>query len=314
MDLGLPHPGDGRFVSLDDMVAELWAKAQEALASLGVLDEHQSVQAERLDALLTRLDAQAAAHALLGERVAKLESDTRVEALTQRLTALEARVRKLEGGPAFGVDMSGWQTVEQVAAAAADPNVEFIILKATEGMGGRNSLYPAQRAAAGDKFIGAYHFAWPNQDPAKEAANFLEYAALKPGQWAFYDGEDWGETDPAKPNYARDKAMRDATPWTQRLSFQFEWSRIVKAAGIRVGAYHNWEWIKGLRGASTLAQWPTLTSHPLWLAQWSGVAGKHDTVTSKDGTNPDSWPIIAHQYAKTPYDLNWTPDIRALKE
>jgi hypothetical protein len=313
----IPHPEDpSRWLPVEEAIGTLW---RDNLAALALIEGHDArlaaqrsvlsdltARVEKVETLTARVDSLEAANATLTTTAAGLRKD--VDALAARVKALEPL-----SGPAFGPDMSGWQTVEQVAAAAADPDVDFIILKATEGMSGRNSLYPAQRAAAGDKFLGAYHFAWPSQDPAKEAANFLEYAALKVGEVAFYDGEDWGETDSTKPNYARDKAMRDATPWSQRVGFQLEWLRIVKARPLVARSYHNWSWIKGLRGGATLAQWDALTSDWLWLAEPTGTPGQHSTVMAKDGSNDDDWPIVLHQYATKPYDLNWTPDIAALR-
>ena len=215
-------------------------------------------------------------------------------------------------GPALGRDFSGWQSVEEVAAAAADPNVKFIILKATEGMRTVNSKYAAQRAAAGDKFIGAYHLAWPSQDVSAEAAHFLDVAQLAPGQIAFYDGEDWGETDPTKPNYVRDKAMRDATPWSRRVAFQLDWSSIVGGRQLRVIPYHGWSWIKGLRNGSTLHQWQSLTDFGLWLVEPTGQPGVHSTVTAKDGSNEDDWPILLHQYISGAEDHNYAADFSEL--
>lgn len=315
------HPESGQWTPVDELVVEQWSRV-EALAdttakSIAEQAQGLAVQSDRVDALVARLESQQVDIDVMGKRLTVLEKlPARIDALTADLAVLKAQVAILEikakTGPAFGPDMSGWQTVEQVAAAAADPDVDFIILKATEGEGGRNSLYPAQRAAAGAKFLGAYHFGWASQDPVKEAANFTGYANLGPEHIAFYDGEDWGETDSTKPNYTRDKAMRDATSWSTRVGFQLAWINIVSKSNA-VMSYHNWSWIKGLRGGATLAQWDSLTSRPLWLAEPTGTPGQHSTVTAKDGSNEDDWQILLHQFATKPYDQNWTPDIAALR-
>ena len=80
--------------------------------------------------------------------------------------------------------------------------------------------------------------------------------------------------------------------------------------------YLNWTWIKGMRTAATAAQWAELTSYPLWLAEYTNVPGKHSTVTSKDGTSQDSWPIILHQYGSNAAGLDgdYTPDIDGLRK
>ena len=67
----------------------------------------------------------------------------------------------------YGVDVSGHQTLEQVKAACANPKYGFAIVKATEGLSYDSPSYAAQMAAVRDAGLcaGAYHFAWPNQDP-----------------------------------------------------------------------------------------------------------------------------------------------------
>ena len=103
--------------------------------------------------------------------------------------------------------------------------------------------------------------------------------------------------------------------WATRVSYAINWLAAVKS---RTGAtpliYLNWSWIKGLRTAATAAQWAQLTSYPLWLAEYTNVPGKHSTVTSKDGTSQDSWPILLHQYAVDTLDRDYTPDIDGLRK
>jgi GH25 family lysozyme M1 (1,4-beta-N-acetylmuramidase) len=236
----------------------------------------------------------------LGTAVTELDAlPERMAAMETRLDAIVAMVESLRTGPASGVDVSGHQTLEQVRTLAADADVAFVIVKATEGETWTSPDYATQRTASGAKFLGAYHFAWPNQDPAKEATHFLATAALKPGQLALLDMEraEAGES------------------WATRVAYALAWLDAVKAAtGAAPLLYLNWSWIKAMRTAATADQWKRLTAYPLWLADWSGVPGKHSTVTSKDGTNPDSWPILLHQYAVLDgIDRNWTPDLAALR-
>ena len=297
------HPSTGDWVPVGDLLTDVYRIGQETAASV---DSAEALLAD----LDTRVDSQRAALDALTERVALLEElPARLDALKSAFDTLAARVAGLERstGPQYGVDVSGHQSLEQVQAAATDPRNAFVIVKATEGMSGRNADYSAQRAATGSKFLGAYHFAWSNQDPLKEAANFLAGAALKPGEVAFLDVENWGTGPHPTPEM-------QATSWAQRVTFALAWLDEVKAkTGGTPVLYANWDWIKNLRTAATAAQWTRLTAYPLWLADYSGTGGKHSTVTSKDGSNPDSWPIRLHQYLVNDLDRNWTPDIAALR-
>ena len=308
LSLGLPHPGDAsRWVPVADLLAELYAKLQAAGAMLDqqaqTLIDHDvqfKVHGEALDAHRTALDGMAAQIETLTGRL-KEESDARAE-LAVWATELEARIEALEpqNGPAFGVDVSGHQTLAQVQAAAGDNANRFVIVKATEGEGWKADVYPAQVGAVrtAGKLAGAYHFAWCNQDPLKEAANFLAGAALKPGDMAALDLE-------------RETAGES---WATRVTYALAWLDEVKAkTGATPLVYVNWNWIKGLRTAATVAQWDRLVAYPLWLAQWTGTAGQFDTVSPKTGSSK-GWPVVVHQYAVVDnLDRNWTPDLAALR-
>lgn len=204
--------------------------------------------------------------------------------------------------PAEGVDVSGHQTLERVRELTTDPKVGFVVVKATEGMHALNDDYAAQMELARQqeaKVAGAYHYGWPVQDPTVEAEHFVSTADLGPGEIAALDLE----------------RTADGDSWANRVMYALTWLRYVYAAtGARPLIYLNWSWIKSLRTAATAAQWAELTSFPLWLADWSNVPGKHATVTSKDGTSQDSWPILIHQYGVVDgIDRDWTPNLTALR-
>ena len=103
--------------------------------------------------------------------------------------------------------------------------------------------------------------------------------------------------------------------WAQRVAYAVAWlDEVKRLTGATPLIYLNWYWIQNMRTAATQAQWDRLVSYPLWLAEWSKVPGQHSTVTSKDGANPDSWPILIHQYAVVDnLDRDWTPDLKALQ-
>ena len=195
------------------------------------------------------------------------------------------------------MDVSGHQTLEQVKAACANPKYGFAIVKATEGLSYDSPSYAAQMAAVRDAGLcaGAYHFAWPNQDPLKEAEHFARVAALKPGELACLDVENWPEIT--------------AASWTQRLTYTLAWLREVKRlTGATPLVYANWDWIKGLRTAATVAQWDELVTFPLWIAQYR-AAGTFDTVSPKTGS-ANGWPVVMHQWTNNDggLDGNYMPD------
>lgn len=317
------HPDGGELVPVDDLLTDVYHLAQANAADVDAQESALKAQHDALSALAGRVGEQDQIIGALSERLTATEGAMRLQAtafeerlaehgvwiteLESRLESLVESLKPLPSGPQYGVDVSGHQTLAQTQAAVDDPSNAFVIVKATEGMGGKNSLYASQRDAAGRKFLGAYHFAWANQDPLKEAANFLTYAALKPGEMAFLDVENWGTGSHPTPEML-------ATSWATRVGFALAWLDEVRAkSGAVPVVYANWDWIKNLRLAATSAQWARLTAYPLWLADYSGTGGKHSTVTSKDGTSPDSWPIVLHQYLVDTLDRNYTPDLAALR-
>lgn len=296
------HPDGGELVPVDDLLTDVYHVAQANAADLDTIESLLDSQDKAITHLLARVDTQErrlAALETLPPLVAELS--TKVDNANADLAALAARVKKLEDPSALGVDISGHQNTATTQAAVADPANDFIIVKASEGMGGSNDSYAAQRTAAGSKFLGAYHFAWTGQDPLKEAENFITRAALRPGDMAFLDAEKYNDTDPID--------------WAKSVNFCLTWLDTVKArTGVTPLVYVNWNWIKGLRTAATVAQWERLVAYPLWLAQWTNVPGKFDTVSPKAGS-AKGWPVLLHQYGVIDgLDRNYTPDLKALKE
>ena len=176
-----------------------------------------------------------------------------------------------------GLDISYSQspTSTTLLGLLAQPLYTFVICKATEGISTDDSKYVLHRAnvAKYGKRHGAYHFAWPNQDPLLEAAHFVRVAALKPGEIACLDVENWG-----------DGTQMAATPWAKRVAYALTWLREVKRLipGVTPFIYMNWDWVKNFRTASSSAQWAELCTYPVWLADYdSNAPGVHPTVNPK---------------------------------
>lgn len=186
--------------------------------------------------------------------------------------------------------------------------VAFCVVNATIGLRSVSPTLASHSQIVRDSGIlyGAYHWSQTvNQsattadqsDPIGEATHFLATVQPRTGDILALDHEEALGT------------------WEQRVAYAVAWLEHVAAqTGARPLLYANWNWIKGLRAASTPEQWARLTAFPLWLADYSGTGGQHPTVTSKDGASEDSWPILVHQYATTDnLDRNWAPDLAALR-
>lgn len=203
----------------------------------------------------------------------------------------------------YGFDVSGNQTPTEVKSLCLDSKYTFGIIKATEGQFAKNAYLADQTKILRDtgKRVGFYHFAWPNQDAAVEAKNFLDTAQPKIGDCVFLDLENWD----AKNNYA---AMQ-GVGWDQRLGYALKWLRIVREdTGAVPFVYANWDWIKGLRTACGVTSstsftptplWESLTRNPLWIAQYRS-AGDYDTVNGV-------WDVEVQQYTtnSNTLDENW---------
>lgn len=78
-----------------------------------------------------------------------------------------------------GIDVSAYQSPQDWKARKAE-GVVFAFAKASEGQTSRDPRFDAhiRGIIAAGLIPGAYHFAWPTQDPAREAANYI--AAVRP--------------------------------------------------------------------------------------------------------------------------------------
>jgi lysozyme len=181
------------------------------------------------------------------------------------------------------------------SAALADTKMRFVFAKSTEGQGWKAPDYAnlRQRAADAGKLFGAYHYAWPNQDPLLEAQNFLGYSLLKPGEIPVLDIER--QSDFPTTGLAADiKAW-----WERNIRYMVTWlTEVGKALGTKPVVYVNRYWRGEILKYSTLEQKTLLTGHTLWLADPTGIAGQFSDSTE--------WPASFHQYIMgTGIDNNW---------
>ncbi|NJP75694.1 N-acetylmuramoyl-L-alanine amidase, partial [Streptomyces sp. C1-2] len=78
-----------------------------------------------------------------------------------------------------GIDVSAYQGTQNWAAHRKD-GIVFAFAKATEGQRSKDTRFATHITGikAAGLVPGAYHFGWPNQDVATEAANYI--AAVRP--------------------------------------------------------------------------------------------------------------------------------------
>jgi len=195
-----------------------------------------------------------------------------------------------------GFDISGNQSATNATVLARwkDPLYTFVGIKATEGERFDDPVYLAHlaNARAALKRILAYHFAWCSNDPLVEAAHFVKTANLQPGMLGCLDAEDWGPKD---ANGVRTYMV--GITWAMRVDWMLRFLREVnRLTGLTLLVYMNWNWIKGVRTASTTAQWAELCTYPLWLADVdSGIPGTYPTVNPKVTGGP-TLSIVMHQW------------------
>ncbi|WRZ90853.1 glycoside hydrolase family 25 protein [Streptomyces sp. NBC_01007] len=187
-----------------------------------------------------------------------------------------------------GIDLSVYQGAQDWKARRAE-GVVFAFAKASEGEHTHDEHFALHIKGVVEAGLvpGAYHFGWPNQNVAAEAANYI--AAVRPHagrgfvHWLDLERRSDGS------NYAGVTAAGIHT-------YATTWIATVQAAfpGQRVGVYTS---------ASDLAAGHAPTAVPLWYPAypWSGAAtyaqAEAHAKPSPSGRSPLFW-----QFTSTPLD------------
>ncbi|GGV80513.1 glycoside hydrolase family 25 protein [Streptomyces thermoviolaceus] len=156
-----------------------------------------------------------------------------------------------------GIDVSAYQGTQDWAAHKRD-GVVFAFAKASEGQSTHDPKFATHITGIIKAGLvpGAYHFAWPNQSAAKEAANYV--AAVKP-----YAGKGFTHwLDLERYSDGRNYAGRTAA---QIRAWVTTWVTKVQAAfpGQRVGIYTS---------ADDIAAGRVPDGLPLWYPAYPGAA------------------------------------------
>lgn len=186
-----------------------------------------------------------------------------------------------------GIDVSAYQGTQDWAARKSE-GVVFAFAKASEGQTSRDSRFGAhvKGIIAAGLVPGAYHFGWPTQDPAREAANYI--AAVKP-----YAGKGFCHwLDLERYSDGRNYAGRSAA---QIREWVTTWLAAVRTAfpGQRVGVYTS---------ADDVAKGHVPADVPLWYPAypWGPAAFSRAEAAAQpkvSGRSPLIW-----QFTSQPID------------
>ncbi|MFM9613923.1 GH25 family lysozyme [Streptomyces niveiscabiei] len=188
-----------------------------------------------------------------------------------------------------GLDVSAYQGTQDWAKLKSD-GLTFAFAKASEGEKSRDARFAIHiKGIKGAGLVaGAYHFAWPNQSAAKEAANYI--AAVKPYasagflHWldleAYHDGRNYkGRTA------AQIKAY--ASAWIAAVQKAFP--------GQVVGIYTS---------ASDIAAGHVPSDVPLWYPAYPWGAATYARAEAAARPKPSGRTVTFWQFTSTPVDRN----------
>lgn len=189
-----------------------------------------------------------------------------------------------------GIDVSAYQG-SQDWAALKKSGLTFAFAKASEGQKTRDSAFAThiKGIKAAGLIPGAYHFAWPNQDAAAEAANYI--AAVKSyagtGFLHWLDLEEYSDGRNYKgKSAAQIKAY--ATAWIKAVEKAFP--------GQRVGIYTS---------GSDIAAGHVPSGVTLWYPAYPGSScDTYAEAEAHSRPSPSGRTVTFWQFTSTPLDRN----------
>jgi len=186
-----------------------------------------------------------------------------------------------------GIDVSAFQGTQDWAAHRRD-GVVFAFAKASEGQRSRDDRFVAHiRGIKNNGLVpGAYHFGWPAQDAAVEAANYIGAVRAYAGR-GFCHWLDL-ERYPDGRNY-RGQSNAEIRAWVTK------WIALVSGAfpGQRVGVYTS---------ASDLQAGHVPPGVPLWYPAYPWGAAPYSQAEAADRPNPAGRGPLFWQFTSQPID------------
>ena len=188
-----------------------------------------------------------------------------------------------------GIDVSAYQGTQDWAARKAE-GIVFAFAKASEGQTSRDPRFASHMRGiiAAGLLPGAYHFAWPTQDPAREADNYI--AAVKDvagkGFCHWLDLERYSDGR----NYAGKSDAQIAvwvTTWLARVRNAFP--------GQRVGVYTS---------ADDIAKGHVPLGVPLWYPAYPWGPAAYSRAEAAAQPKPSGRSPLIWQFTSQPVDRN----------
>jgi GH25 family lysozyme M1 (1,4-beta-N-acetylmuramidase) len=195
-------------------------------------------------------------------------------------------------GTCFGYDVSAYQAAQNWTKHKNTDGAAFGIAKASEGMHSRDARFDLHFGGIlkASLIPGAYHFGWPVQDVAAEAANYI--GAVRPYATS-HQVMHWLDLEryPDNRNYGSLTAS-EIRQWVAG------WIAAVRAAfpKQRVGVYTS---------AADLAGGHVPAGTPLWYPAYPGT--RVDTVAeARAATKPEpsGWTPVLWQFTDGPLDTS----------
>ncbi|MFD9242742.1 LysM peptidoglycan-binding domain-containing protein [Streptomyces sp. NPDC059556] len=188
-----------------------------------------------------------------------------------------------------GIDISNYQGPQDWAKHWRD-GVRFVWIKASEGAQTHDRRYRTHMTAArrANMIVGAYHFAWPNQSVAENAANYIDAvradAAAVPGFVHWLDLEPYSDGR----NY-RGRSAQQIRVWAA------EWVRLVQQhfPGQQVGVYAG-------QGEHTAGHVPA--GVPLWFPAYPRVGMTYGEAERRTRRTAGGRAVEFWQFSGSPLD------------
>ncbi|MDT0435597.1 MULTISPECIES: glycoside hydrolase family 25 protein [Streptomyces] len=188
-----------------------------------------------------------------------------------------------------GLDVSAHQG-NQDWTAHRRAGVAFALVKATEGQRAHDAAFSrhVQGALAAGILVGGYHFAWPNQDPLVEAANYI--GAVAPVASLQHDFTHWLDLEayPDSRNY-RGRSNGQILAWVR------QWIATVQSAfpAQRVGIYTS---------GSDLAAGHVPDGLPLWYPAYPWKTADYARAEAAPQPTVSGWRPLIWQFTSSPLD------------
>lgn len=186
-----------------------------------------------------------------------------------------------------GIDVSAYQGPQDWAAHAR-AGVVFAFVKASEGRTTKNAAFGrhVDGARAAGLVVGGYHFGWPTQDVAAEAANYIA-AVRSRAQRGFVHWLDL-ERYPDGRNYAGQNNA-EIRAWAAR------WIALVSEAfpGQRVGVYTS---------ADDIAAGRVPAGAPLWYPAYPWGQAEYARAEAAQQPRPSGRAPLFWQFTSQPID------------